>query len=480
MGYGRDSQHSAVSPFASQPLNRVLWSTPLDLNPPYTGNDLFIHYGSPVITSANTVLLSVKTDVTGTFRIEARNGTDGSLKYTLTSDYTLPSHNWVPSYSPVLTVTNRVYYPGAGGTIYFRDQPDSPTGTPRQIAFYGISYYRANPAAYQQAIQISTPITSDTSGNIYFGYVSTGVPLPGHPRGIPSGIAKIAPSGVSWFVSAADAGGDATITRVPLNCAPALSLDQKTLYFAVSKGGFSTGYLASVDARNLRPLARIPLKDPATGAAATITDDASASPTIGPDGDVYYGVLESSIPAHNARGWLLHFNAALNQIKIPAAFGWDDTASIIPQGIINTGDPNTTYLLLIKYNNYAGVGSGDGVNKMAIVDPQSTSLDPLSGATVMRVIKSITGPTPDLDNRPAFPNAVREWCINSAVVDPNTGSALVNNEDGILYRWDFATNSFTEHVVLTLGIGEAYTPTLIGPDGTVYAINNAILFAVGR
>ncbi len=29
-------------------------------------------------------------------------------------------------------------------------------------------------------------------------------------------------------------------------------------------------------------------------------------------------------------------------------------------------------------------------------------------------------------------------------------------------------------------ISEAYTPTLIGPDGTVYAINDAILYALGK
>jgi hypothetical protein len=35
-------------------------------------------------------------------------------------------------------------------------------------------------------------------------------------------------------------------------------------------------------------------------------------------------------------------------------------------------------------------------------------------------------------------------------------------------------------VALTAGIGEAYTPTVIGVDGTVYAINDAIMFATGN
>jgi hypothetical protein len=34
--------------------------------------------------------------------------------------------------------------------------------------------------------------------------------------------------------------------------------------------------------------------------------------------------------------------------------------------------------------------------------------------------------------------------------------------------------------VLTAGSGEAYTSTVIGVDGTVYATNNATLFAVGQ
>jgi hypothetical protein len=64
--------------------------------------------------------------------------------------------------------------------------------------------------------------------------------------------------------------------------------------------------------------------------------------------------------------------------------------------------------------------------------------------------------------------------------DPLTSSILANSEDGKLYRWIPSTNVLSESVVLTSGIGEAYTPTVIGGDGTVYAINDATLFAVGR
>src|SRR5262249_11677734 len=69
--------------------------------------------------------------------------------------------------------------------------------------------------------------------------------------------------------------------------------------------------------------------------------------------------------------------------------------------------------------------------------------------------------------------------INDAAVDPFTNSIVANSEDGRLYRWDLTTNRLVQVAALTTGIGEAYTSTVIGADGTVYAINDGILFAVG-
>ena len=64
------------------------------------------------------------------------------------------------------------------------------------------------------------------------------------------------------------------------------------------------------------------------------------------------------------------------------------------------------------------------------------------------------------------------------VTDPERKSILANNEDGILYRWDLVTNTLSQGVRLNAGLGQAYTPTLVGADGGVYAISNATLYAV--
>ena len=470
--YAHDAQHSAISPAASQPLHRILWQTPVDLNPQYTGGELLIHYGSPLITRSNTVIVPVKTGASGGFRVEAHAGNTGATNWMQTTDYVLPPHNWTPSFSGTLTPKNRLYFPGGGGVVYYCDSPDS-TNAPviGKIVFYGLTNYNANTNAYLANVFIDTPITSDRYGNIFFGFQVTN----STPVGLQGGLARVDYSGTGIWVSASTAAGDTGMNKVVQNCAPALSDDHKTVYVAVNSGNGSSGYLVALDSRTLAPLASVRLKDAGSPTHdAQLLDDGTASPTIGPDGDVYFGVFEYQCCFNHDRGWLLHFDGALSHTRIPGAFGWDDTASIVPAVIVSSYHGSSSYLLMTKYNNYAETG-GNGSNKIAVLDPMNTETDPVTGATVMKEVLTIVGPT---SNAPQ--PGVREWCINAAVVDPFTKSVLANNEDGKLYRWDLTSNTLSETATLTTGLGEAYTPTLIGVDGTVYAINNAILFAVGR
>ncbi len=483
-GHGHDAQHTGVSFFASKPLQSIHWQTPVDLLPQYSGSVLLIHYGCPLITRANTVILPVKTGAHDGFRIEAHRAADGALVWTQTTDFSVSvpgSYGWTPSCGITLTPKNRVYFPGAGGTVYFRDDPDvDPAPNSGQVAFYGLDYYLDDSdtrAAFDSAVKINTPLTSDRYGNIYFGFqVATGAVTT--PQ-LQSGIARITPEGTGSWVAASAAVNDSSIFQVVTNCAPALSNDHKTLYVAVSRGDFTGGYLVALDSRTLATQASVELRDVKyPNQNALLPDDGTASPTIGPDGDVYFGVFESSIGENNERGWLLHFDSGLSQVKTAGAFGWDDTPSVVAASLVPSYTGASSYLLLCKYNNYAGIGSGNGHNRVAILDPNAAATDPITGATVMQEVISVLGPTPD----PAHnsPGAVREWCINSAAIDPFSKSAIIPNEDGRAYRWDFASNSLTESLELTNGLGEAYTPSVVGVDGLVYLISNATLFAVGN
>ena len=231
-----------------------------------------------------------------------------------------------------------------------------------------------------------------------------------------------------------------------------------------------------LDADTLAARASVALIDPLQGSAAWVNDNASSSPTVGPDGDAYIGVLEANAPSHNFRGWLLHFDAALSQSKTPGGFGWDNTASIVPREIVPQYSGTSGYLLALKYNSYGGVGTGDGQHRVAIVDPNAAQTDRFSTALVMREVITVLGPSPD----PGYPGGVEEWCINTAAVDPQTASVLMNSEDGSLYRWHLPSNTLSERIGLNNGYAQSYTPTAIGPDGRVYAVNNAVLFSIAR
>jgi hypothetical protein len=99
----------------------------------------------------------------------------------------------------------------------------------------------------------------------------------------------------------------------------------------------------------------------------------------------------------------------------------------------------------------------------------------------MKPVQTVLAPTLQFPEFSQFGIDARyEWCINSAVVDPASGSVIANSEDGQLYRWDLKHNRIAETIRLNAPRSEAYTPTIIGPDGTVYAINDSTLYAVGR
>jgi hypothetical protein len=476
-GFASTPQHSALGAIATQDLNRIAWSTPVDLAPPFRANGaLLIHYGSPVVTSHNTVVVPVKTGLAGGFRVEARSGTNGGLIWSANSDYALPPSNWVPSYNVALSTGNRLFAPAVGGKLLVKDDADAAGGALRTLVFYGVNSYNTAPATFDATVFVNTPITVDTQGNAFFGFYVTGA----NPLGLVSGVARIAADGTGSWLGASVASNDPSIDKVAMNSAPALSPDEATLYVAVNAkagaGSAQGGYLLAIDSRTLAVKARALLTDPSTGTPAQISDDGTSSPTVGPDGDVYFGVLEASFGTHNARGWLLHFGALLAPVPVPGGFGWDDTASIVPAAMVPSYTGSSSYLLMTKYNNYAGIGSGDGSNRVAVIDPHASQTDPISGLPIMKEVLTILGPT--FESGTSGP--VREWCINTAAVDPLTRSILVNSEDGILYRWDLATNRLTQKIRLTGGLGEAYTPTAIGADGAVYAVNDAVLFSVAK
>ncbi len=484
-GYGGDPQHTALSAVPSASLSRIAWQTPVDLNPQYSGNDLLIHYGSPMITAANTVIVPVKTGATGGFRIDAHDGANGALLWSQSTDYQLPPHDWTPSYSPTLTPNNRLVFSGAGGTLSYFDNVNSSTPTaPTSLPFYSTSdpsYVAAN----KNNVYINTPLTSDANGNIFFGYqVNGAAPLPGLGTG---GIGALYLNGngtytPSYVQASVAAGNDASIGKVVQNSAPALSADGSTVHVAVNASyvGFSSGYLLALNSSNLSTIAKVRPMDPSPAHPNTpsaMPDDGTASPTVGPDGHVYFGVYDA---ADTSRGWMQQFNLAkvgstgTFTTLTPGGFGWDDTVSIVPASMAPLYHGTSSYLLMTKYNNY--IEHADGQNMIALLDPTADMIDNAranaTGATIMQVVQEIAGPTPDPRG------GVVEWCINNAVVDPATKSILVNSEDGKLYRWDLASNTFTQQITLTAGVGEAYTPTLLGPNGAVYAINNATLFSI--
>ena len=487
--YGGNAQHTANYLPAAQNLNAVRWSVGVDLGSVDAGNGgTSTHCCAPVISAANTVFVPVKTAGNG-LQINAISGNTGVSIYTLSTDYIVPGQNPpgqnpVPSYSPTLATGptgSRLYYAGAGGSVYYVENPDSrPASAPVQQVFYGLSSYQANRAGFNSSVFINTPITTDNNGDIFFGFAVQGT-APAPLSTTQSGFARIDPSGRATYVLAGLATGDSNIGRDSRNSAPALSNDQTTLYvLAKAANSESYGYLLGLDSATLETRYRTVLRDPVSGNYAAIWDGSAASPMIAPDGDVYLGVTD---PQDSQRGFLLHFSADLSLEKVPGAPGRDFTPAIVPATMVPSYKGSSSYLIFSRYNDSPGEDGGRGVNRIVLLDPNSTQLDPHPSARSlpeMREVLSAGSVTPDTYRVAAgFPLAVSEWSAGTAAVNPATSAIYVSNADGHIYRWDPSANSLSQSVPLATGHGDAYASLAIGPDGAIYTINAGSLFAAG-
>ncbi|HEV3384958.1 MAG TPA: Ig-like domain repeat protein, partial [Gemmata sp.] len=477
--FNGNAQHTGISTVAAQPMDQILWQTSLDQQGTY-----FWHTGEPVFTPNDTVIVPIITSTGDTFELEAFNGATGALLWTSASSYIQPSYSWLPPYQPVYdSVTNRVYFAGPGGTLYYINNPDNPgstTPTPNQVAFYGTANYTANESAYNSSIFIDTPLTVDNSGNVFFGFTETG----SNPSGInDGGIGRVSATGAGTYVTIGTSVGVGSGSPA-IGSAPAVSNDGSILYAAIDD---SNGpYLVGVNATTLAPEYSVLLSVPNSDTAVELINQSSAAPMVAPDGTVFMGVFADNYDG--SRGFMTHYSANLATEYTPGAFGWDDTASIIPTSMVPSYTGSSPYLILTKYNNYVaaetGSSGGNGVNEIAVLDPSATETDPNNDPNpnmlVMQQILTVTSPTEDNGYiNGGYPDATREWCTNGTAVDPATDSAFINNEDGYSYRWDLATDTITQAVEITDGYGEPYTPTVIGPNGVVYAINGGTLFALG-
>ena len=352
------------------------------------GGELLIHYGSPMITAANTVLVPTRVSAKAGYRVVAYSGTNGARRWSLNTDYRPPANTgFTPPLPAALTPGKTLAVAGAGGTVLTRSHVNLAAGAVRRRVFYGAAQRKAHRSVYNKAVKITTPLTAGPDGSVYFGFTVTGAT----PRHLSSGIARIGADGHATWITAAAAAGNRAVTGVAINCAPALSPDGRTVYITVTSP--ARGFLVGLDATTLRPRFHVLLKDPVSGQPALISTSSSASPTVGPDGDVYYGVLENPFPNHDDRGWLLHYNATLTTTKIPGSFGWDNTASVLPASAVPGYHGTSPYLLVSKYNNYLGIGPhGDGQNKVAVLDPRSSQQDPYAKAQVMKAVKTILSP----------------------------------------------------------------------------------------
>jgi hypothetical protein len=221
--------------------------------------------------------------------------------------------------------------------------------------------------------------------------------------------------------------------------------------------------------------------DPATNnlPAGRLLDDASAAPTVAPDGSVLFGVYTRY---NFAQGHLMRFSSTGDFLGA-FGFGWDMTAGIFPH--------DGTYSIAFKENHYGDTGSYCNVEAVCPSnrtvtypsDPESYFVTQLSPSLVpewrwqnKNTKSCVRNPDTTITCTSDHPNGF-EFCVNHVAIDKN-GVVYADSEDGNLYAVRQG-GVLAGSVFLDQALGAAYTPVSIGPDGKVYSQNLGHMIVTG-
>jgi hypothetical protein len=426
--------------------------------------------------------------------------------------------NWEPVFHSVLA-GDFLYVPGFGATVF---QLAKTTG--RVVARINPFGRDLDPAAF-----VAGGLAADASGNVYYNAIRLNSTAPWTSDALGAWLVRVAPDGsasrvaFSALVPAApdafapcqtsfdsdlpwppSAGAIApTVScgsqRPGINTIPAIAADGTVYTVSRAHRNGRYGYLVAVHpdltpfwSASLRGILRdgcgvrlppngapggcrqgaTPGLDPATNdlPAGRVSDLASSSPVVLPDGAILYGALTTY---NYARGHLFKFGPD-GRALATYDFGWDITPAVWPH--------DGTYSVLVKDNHYE-IGSYCGDKDFCppeVPHYDITSLDPNLSVewsfTSTNTLSCERSPGGGIECVSDHPDGF-EWCVNQPAVDAS-GVTYASSEDGFLYAIGPGGLPFGK-IFLDVAVGAAYTPVSISSDGILYVPNNGHVFAVG-
>lgn len=548
--WGRNSQHTGAVNTAGQRPNKILANLIYDpfveqeKADPLGGGTLSVHYQAALV-DGNDVYMSAKTgEYTSVLSWETQiwnerkyswSGNNLVQQWNFESDWKpVPNSDGVLFFEPVFHGAlsgNFVYVPGAGGTVFKLRKSDGSVVT------------RFNPFGNGERLVdnvfLVSPLTVDTSGNVYYTTIKFRQRDPWFSNPLNSWLVKISANGnirkeqISDLATGEAGGNDdcevgfpdngeplppapdavaptfqCGSIRAAINAAPAIGPDGTIVIVARNHIVTRYGYIIALKP-NLTPKwtastrnilndgcnVTIPPNgtpggcrvgtttgvDPETNTSGSgrVNDNSTSSPVIAPDGSVIYG---SQTRYNHGQGHLLRYSST-GQFLAAYPFGWDVTPAIY--------EHDGTYSIITKENRYNN-GSYCSVpevcppdrNATTPNDPEAyyiTQLNPNMQVEWQYKNTNTQTCTRNPDNTITCVNdtpAGFEWCVNGVAVDKN-GVVYANAEDGNVYAINQG-GTLKQRLFMKIALRSAYTPTVLADDGRIYVQQNGELFVIGK